>query len=134
MAARENPHPGHDPERYGQRLPYRRIEEMGPCTAVAVQGTRLFAIGQGRLQVLDIRYPGTPSLLGTLDGLGTTRRAANPSSAAIRGPVPSGGGVSSSPPPTRVCCSSGAGSDAGGQGGVRRPGVFGGRGDRSVAG
>ncbi len=42
--------------------------------AAEVVGDRLYAIGRGKLYVLDIANPEQPRLLGTLAGLGTTRQ------------------------------------------------------------
>jgi hypothetical protein len=67
---------GHREDRYGKRLAYRLVEQVGPCIAAEVVGDRLYAIGQGKLYVLDISAPQTPRLLGTLSGLGTTRQLA----------------------------------------------------------
>lgn len=65
---------GHPETLYGKPLPYQKVDSVGPCTAVEVVGNRLYAIGQGRLDVLDITVTGHPKLLGTLVGLGTTRQ------------------------------------------------------------
>lgn len=66
--------PGHDESRFGKRLPYRKVEGVGPCIAAEVVGNRLYAIGQGNFYALDIATPETPKLLGQLSGLGTTRQ------------------------------------------------------------
>lgn len=66
--------PGHDEARFGKRLSYRRVGGVGPCIAAEVVGDRMYAVGQGRLYVLDIASPERPRLLGQLAGLGTTRQ------------------------------------------------------------
>lgn len=72
--AQESGQPGHPEELYGKRLAYHSVDRVGPCIAAEVVGNRLYAIGQGRLYVLDITAPRQPQLLGTLAGLGTTRQ------------------------------------------------------------
>ena len=74
FAADTPPQTGHDESLYGKRLPYHKVENVGPCMAAEVVGNRLYAIGQGNLYVLDITQPETPRLLGKLSGLGTTRQ------------------------------------------------------------
>lgn len=66
--------PGHDESIYGARLAYEKVDGVGPCTAVEVEGNRLHAIGGGILYVLDISVPSRPKLLGQLGGLGNTRQ------------------------------------------------------------
>lgn len=66
--------PALDEAIYGKPLSYRKIEGVGPCIAADVVGNRLYAIGKGKLYVLDITQPEQPRLLGSLDGLGTTRQ------------------------------------------------------------
>ena len=72
--ARDSSQPGHPEGLYGKRLAYHPVEGVGPCIAAEVVGNRLYAIGQGRLHLLDITAPEQPRLLGTLAGLGTTRQ------------------------------------------------------------
>lgn len=66
--------PSLDPTVYGKPLAYRKVEGVGPCIAAEVVGDRLYAIGRGKLYVLDISRPEEPRLLGSLAGLGTTRQ------------------------------------------------------------
>lgn len=65
---------GHDEALYGKALSYQKVEGVGPCIAAEVVGTRLYAIGQGMLSVLDISEPEKPVIMGTLQGLGNTRQ------------------------------------------------------------
>ena len=74
LPAQEPRQPGHDETLYGKRLPYRKVEGVGPCIATEVVGNRLYAIGQGNFYTLDITTPAKPKLLGRLSGLGTTRQ------------------------------------------------------------
>jgi len=68
--------PPHDEALYGRRLAYHKVDGVGPCIAAEVVADQLYAIGQGKLYVLDIANPEQPKLLGTLAGLGTTRQLA----------------------------------------------------------
>ena len=65
---------GLEADSFGQSLPCFKVAQVPPCMAVEVAGDRLYAIGQGRLSVLDITDPAKPTLLGHLDGLGNTRQ------------------------------------------------------------
>jgi len=66
--------PPHDEALYGRRLAYHKVDDVGPCMAAEVVADRLYAIGRGELYVLDTKNPEQPKLLGSLDGLGTTRQ------------------------------------------------------------
>jgi hypothetical protein len=55
-------------------LPIVASAGIGPTMDVATDGDLLFAVGQGRLSVLDIHQPAKPKLLGTLAGLGQVRQ------------------------------------------------------------
>lgn len=59
---------------YGSELPISAAAGLGPMMDVTVQGERAYAIGQGRLHVLDVTDPGKPRALGSLDGLGNVRQ------------------------------------------------------------
>lgn len=59
---------------YGRELPLAGHLGSGPTTAVAVQGPRLYAIGQQTLRIADISDPARPRVLGALGGLGSVRQ------------------------------------------------------------
>ena len=60
----------------GRALPIVASAGIGPTMDVATDGDLLFAVGQGRLSVLDIRQRAAPKLLGALAGLGQVRQVA----------------------------------------------------------
>ena len=65
---------GHPEETYGKELPITGQLGCGPAMDVALQGDRLYVIGQGRLYVADATDPAAPKLLGKLEGLGGVRQ------------------------------------------------------------
>ncbi|MFV1996328.1 MAG: hypothetical protein ACC661_12900, partial [Verrucomicrobiales bacterium] len=48
----------------------RGLAGTGPVIDVAIEGERAYAIGRGKLRVLDITEPSHPNILGALEGLG----------------------------------------------------------------
>ncbi|MDA3923654.1 MAG: hypothetical protein PF904_03030 [Kiritimatiellae bacterium] len=64
----------HDETKYGKALPYYKVDDVGPCMDAEVVGNRLYAIGEGKLYVLDIADPLKPKLMGKLSDLGFTRQ------------------------------------------------------------
>lgn len=59
---------------FGRELPMVADAEIGSVMDVAVEKDRAFAIGGGKLHVLDLSDPGKPILLGQLSGLGSVRQ------------------------------------------------------------
>ncbi len=61
-------------DRYGKELPILRDAGVGPCMDVCVEGKFAYAIGRGKLHVLDISDPARPRPVGELAGLGNVRQ------------------------------------------------------------
>ncbi|MFV2065881.1 MAG: hypothetical protein ACC645_02805 [Pirellulales bacterium] len=72
FASEKKAAPSHDEN--GKELPFVANAELGPTIDVAIAGDHAYAVGRGKLYVLDITDPVKPRTVGSLDGLGSVRQ------------------------------------------------------------
>ncbi len=59
---------------FGPDLPIRFSADTGPVMDIAVEGQHAYAIGRGKLHVLDLQNPAQPKVVSSLPNLGSVRQ------------------------------------------------------------